>query len=129
MTTYRDTQVIRIDDRRVVCTRTRIATTWWRRMRGLLGHARLSGDEGIWLSPCGGIHTVGMRYAIDAVFLDREGEVRRIAAHVRPYTFRPGPRGTRTTIELPAGAAAKAGLDVGDRLCLRAASAEDARDQ
>jgi len=47
----------------------------WGRMRGLLGRPPPAPGAGLWLSPCRQVHTVGMRYPIDVVHLDREGRV------------------------------------------------------
>jgi uncharacterized protein len=74
----------------------------------------LRDDEGLWLDPCGGIHTWGMRYAIDVLFLDREMRVLRVARNVRPWRMVFAPRGTRSVVELPASTAAN--VEQGDRL-------------
>jgi uncharacterized membrane protein (UPF0127 family) len=86
------------------------------RRRGLLGR---TGYEGAFvLRPCRQVHTVGMRFTIDVAFCDRDGVVRRTA------TLRPG-RVSRPclaaawAIEAEAGAFARWGLAVGDRLELR----------
>ena len=42
------------------------------RLIGLYRHRKLSLGDGVWLVPCKGIQTVGMRTAIDVVFLDAE---------------------------------------------------------
>lgn len=47
------------------------------RLRGLLGR-QLAPDGGLMLTPCSCIHTIGMRYAIDAVYLDRAYQVLRV---------------------------------------------------
>ena len=57
-----------------------------------------------------------MRFAIDAVFIDREKRVVRVAADLAPWRFAIAARGGRDVLELPAGAAAKAGTQAGDVL-------------
>ena len=84
-------------------------------MRGLLGQKPLAQDEGFWISPCASIHTVGMRYAIDAVFLDRENRVIKIVENLRPLRFAQAFR-ARTTLELLAGAAQAHRFGIGDVL-------------
>jgi uncharacterized membrane protein (UPF0127 family) len=54
-------------------------------MRGLLGRRSLSAGEGLLLRPAAAIHTAFMRFAIDAVFLDREGVVLRVAHDLAPW--------------------------------------------
>ena len=56
-----------------------------------------------------------MRFAIDAVFLDREDRVVKIAEDLRPWRLA-GSRGAKSVIELRAGEAKRRGLTSGDRL-------------
>jgi uncharacterized membrane protein (UPF0127 family) len=98
-----------------VCPHCRLAKTPLRRMKGLLGRRALSADEGLLLEPASSVHTWFMRFPIDVVFLDRELRVLRIAENVVPWRFA-AKRGARSALELPAGAAARAGLAVGDAL-------------
>jgi len=62
---------------------TRAATTW-QRMRGLLGCRTLPVGHGLLIERCGAIHMIGMRFAIDVVFLDRTWRVCRVCRNVRP---------------------------------------------
>jgi uncharacterized membrane protein (UPF0127 family) len=90
-----------------------VPTAWradrpWSRLRGLLGRPRLDGAarQALWLVPCGSVHTVGMRYPLDLVFLDRAGHVLDCCEHVRPLRMRRC-RGAYQTVELaPGGIAA-----------------------
>ncbi|WP_201314001.1 DUF192 domain-containing protein [Dyella sp. EPa41] len=77
----------------------------WSRLRGLLGRAPLRVDrtEALWLVPCGSVHTIGMRYPLDLVFLDRKGGVIDWHEHVEPWRMR-RKRGAHHTIEFAAGA-------------------------
>jgi uncharacterized membrane protein (UPF0127 family) len=57
------------------------ATGFLDRLRGLHAYPPLAGDTGLFLAPCRAVHTVGLRYSIDVVFLDRHGRViRRVEA-------------------------------------------------
>ncbi len=53
----------------------RPADSFLARTRGLLGTAGLSPGAGLWITPCRSIHSIGMRYEFDALFLDRGGAV------------------------------------------------------
>jgi uncharacterized membrane protein (UPF0127 family) len=64
------------------------------------------------LRPASSIHTAFMRFAIDAVFLDGEGRVLKVAAELRPWRTS-ACRGARAVLELPAGEAARRGLRPG----------------
>ena len=106
---------IRRDDGRVVCERCVLADTAPRRMRGLLGRRSLDADEGILLRPAPSIHTFFMRFPIDAVFLDRDLVVLKVADNMRPWRTAHCKQ-ARAVLELPAGAAPKLSLGPGDRL-------------
>lgn len=82
------------------------------RMRGLLGRAPLGPGEAMVIDHCNMVHTVGMRYPIDVVFVDRAGTVLRICPAVRPGRVR-ACLGARQVVELAAGEAARHGLAVG----------------
>ena len=100
------------DDGTVVCEHCLLAETMFARLRGLLGRSGLSSGEGMLLRPAASIHTAFMRFPIDAVFLDRENRVVKVAAELAPWRAA-ACRGSRTVLELPAGEAARQGLRPG----------------
>jgi len=100
------------DDGTVVCERCLLAETPLARLRGLLGRSGLAAGEGLLLRPAGSIHTAFMRFAIDAVFLDRADHVVKVAIALRPWRAA-ACRGARSVLELPAGEAARRGLRPG----------------
>lgn len=87
-------------------TRAWNANSYFTRLRGLLGRSLEEGG-GLLLSPCGSIHTFGMRYAIDAVYLDKAGRVLRVDSALPVNKAWPGASGAKRVLELPAGYAAK----------------------
>jgi len=111
------------------------AASVWMRFRGLMGRAGLRAGEGLWFPGDASIHMLFMRFAIDAIFLAPDGDgheslggdaeagtggawrVVAIRPRLRPWVgivwF---VRGARGCLELDAGTAAGAGLQVGDRL-------------
>jgi uncharacterized protein len=112
--------VVRFDDGRTVCERCVLADTALARMRGLLGRRSLPSGEGILLRPASSVHTAFMRFAIDAVFLDRELRVLKVAPNLRPWRTA-ARRKAHAVLELPAGEAERRGLAPGDRLVADAA--------
>jgi len=84
-------------------------------MKGLLGRKGLPSGEGLLLRPAGSVHTWFMRFPIDAVFLDGEGRVLKIAADLRPWRAA-GCRGARAVLELSSGESERRGVRPGDRL-------------
>jgi uncharacterized membrane protein (UPF0127 family) len=94
--------------------RLRRTETALERTRGLLG-SRLGDDEGLWITPCNSVHTFGMTYPIDVVYLDRRQVVRKITPRLSPRRlsfclF------ARSTLELPAGRAAQISLQPGVKM-------------
>ena len=53
-----------------------IADGFFARLVGWMGRERLPQDQALWLVPCRAVHTLGMRCALDLVFLDRQGRIR-----------------------------------------------------
>ncbi len=99
-------------DDRVVCERCAIADSFFTRLRGLLGRDELPRGEGLLLIPAPSVHTAFMRFPIDVVLLDRELRVLAVREAVGPWRTA-GVRGARMTLELPAGEAARQGIEPG----------------
>jgi uncharacterized protein len=108
---------VRREDGEVLCERCRVAATPSSRMRGLLGRRSLAGGEGLLLRPASSIHTWFMRFPIDAVFLNEQGTIVRIADDLRPWRVA-GRRGARAVLELASGECGRRGIRTGDRLVL-----------
>ena len=94
-----------------------VAATSRERRRGLLGRGSLAEGEGLWIAPCEAVHTFGMRFPIDIVFLGRSHRVLKIREAV--------PRGriavclrAHSVLELPAGTVRRTGTEAGDQLSL-----------
>lgn len=82
------------------------------RLRGLLAWPPLQPHQGLLLSPCNMVHTVGMRYPLDLVFLRHDGRVLRVAPGVPPNRLRLCWRAWYT-LELAAGTAARCAIAPG----------------
>ena len=91
------------------------ARRWHERAVGLLLTPRLDDPVGLWIERCNSVHMLGMRYAIDAVFVDGEGRILRIAAGLRPGRAAVC-WSARACVELRAGLAAALQLQPGRRL-------------
>jgi uncharacterized protein len=85
------------------------AESSWERLRGLLGRPALVTGTGLLLAPCASVHSCGMRYAIDLVYLDRVGRVLEVVAGLRPWRMSACWR-AHATLELAAGGASAADL-------------------
>ena len=83
----------------------RIAGGFLQRARGLLLRPPLRANEALLIPGCASVHTFGMRYAIDVVFLDPLGRVLHVAGSLRPWRIASQP-GAAAVLELLAGSAA-----------------------
>jgi len=95
-----------------------VADTHWTRLCGLLGLA--GGDfrngNGLWIVPCHGVHTLGMGFPIDAVYLNREMKVILVQSQLQPWRFAPVRSQATSVLELPCHTVAETGTVVGDRI-------------
>lgn len=115
----RTTAIVRIVDVErdlVIARRVQVARRPVERLRGLLGRSGLACGEGLLLTPCNGVHTWGMQFSIDVVFLDAAGRVVRVASSMPPGRMIPWVRRAKQVLELASGAAAVDGVNVGTRL-------------
>jgi len=102
----------------VIGDRIRVASSSLDRMVGLLRTPELKSGEGLWIERSPSIHMFFMPYAIDAVFVSKDGRVTKIAANLKPWRVVWWARGARDCLELPVGAVAASGTQVGDELRL-----------
>jgi uncharacterized protein len=108
----------------VVATRCDVANSFLTRGFGLIPRSTLPEGHGLLITKTGSITMFFMRFAIDAVFLDRSFKVVRVAPNLRPWIPAIGaPRGTDSVLELPAGTAARTGTQAGDELITSEATA------
>jgi uncharacterized membrane protein (UPF0127 family) len=99
----------------------RVARTFWERSKGLLGRASLPQGEALWIQGtefvgCNSIHTMFMRFAIDAVFVDRDLKVKKVYRELGPWKMTWPASGAHSVFEFPAGALKEAPVAVGDQL-------------
>ncbi len=87
----------------VLAQEVEVANTYFTRLKGLMFRRGMKEDTGLLLDPCPQIHTCFMRFAIDAIFLDKNGEVLYVAEQMKPWRFGRFVRGSRYTLELPGG--------------------------
>ena len=94
----------------------REANTFLARSRGLLGKDGLAPGEGLWICPCGSIHSLGMCFDIDALFLDRNLKVVGRYDRFRRNRISKVFWNARGVLELPAGTIERTGTEVGDEI-------------
>jgi len=98
--------------------RIRLARSLKDRTVGLLRTPELLAGEGLWIERSPSIHMFFMKYPIDAVFVAADGRVTKVVPNLKPWRVVWWAPGARDCLELPAGAAAASGIQVGDQLRL-----------
>ncbi len=85
------------------------------RKTGLLKHTVLEPGDGLWIAPCEAVHTFGMKFAIDVLFLDRKRKVLKIRPEM-PKSRMSWCLRAHSVLELPSGTAAETQTVAGDQL-------------
>ena len=104
-----------IDRNSMVTTVADIADTSQKRRTGLLKHTHLAAGEGLWIVPCEAVHTFGMKFPIDVLYLSKQKKVLKIRDNMVKSRMSICLR-AHSVLELPAGRAAETGTVVGDQL-------------
>ncbi len=95
-----------------------VADTHLGRLKGLLGRLRLSSDEAIWVVPSQGIHTFGLLFPIDLVYLDDQDRVVHVVENLGPWRLAPIRRSSASVLELPTRTIFSSHTQVGDELLI-----------
>jgi uncharacterized membrane protein (UPF0127 family) len=95
-----------------------IARTHWSRFRGLMATdaSRFRRGQGLWIVPCHGVHTLAMRFPIDAVYLDQERIVIHIEQELKPWRMAAIRVLATSVLELPTGTVIDTRTELGDQV-------------
>lgn len=86
------------------------------RMKGLLGRNQLDKGESLWIRPCKSVHTIGMHFPIDVVFLDKRNVVVALRENLVPNRLTGFYTSAASVLELSSGTLAATDTRRGDRL-------------
>jgi uncharacterized protein len=104
---------------KVLCRQCSVADNLFTRVRGLLGRNGLEEDEGLLINPCPSIHMFGMKFSLDVIFVTADNVVTDLVENIAPgkaYVAKAHHGKARAAIELPVGAIACSGTQIGDEL-------------
>jgi len=93
----------------------RIADSVTSRARGLLFSTPLKKSEGMLIKPCNSVHTMGMSYKLDIVFMDKGGYVVKVVKNLSPIRMAMKYKAD-CTLELIANESTRLNIEVGQRL-------------
>lgn len=104
--------------KRFVAAHAKVADGYFSRLVGLLGTTRrwVRPGNGLWIVPSHGVHTIGMLYALDLVFLNRDQVVVHVEEYVRPFRISKVTFKAESVLELPDHTVFRTETRVGDQL-------------
>jgi uncharacterized protein len=94
------------------------ADTHFTRLKGMLGRLRLKSDEGIWMIPSQGVHTIGVLVPIDLIYLDSDHRVIHTIESLGSFRIGPIRRNCVSVLELPPRTIYSSQTKVGDELLI-----------
>jgi len=97
----------------------RVADNFFTRLVGLLRDKSLELGDGIWISPCNSIHSIGMRFIFDAIFLDKNLRVVHLVREMKPWRISKMVFSAHSVLELPAGLISQTATELGDQFEMR----------
>ena len=108
-------RVVNRDRGTVLAEAADVADTSAKRRTGLLKHSSLLPGEGLWIAPCESVHSFGMKFAIDLVYLDRKRKVRKVRKNMVPRRVS-ACLTAHSVLELPVGVIESSRTEAGDQL-------------
>lgn len=107
--------VINLSKQTWLATKVRKADNFLTRLVGLLKRTTLGPEEALWLMPSKGIHTIGMKFPIDVVFLNKDHQVVALVSGMAPYRLSSVHLRSFSVLELPSGTIRKSRTEIGDQ--------------
>jgi hypothetical protein len=102
----------------------RVADNFCTRLVGLLRDKSLEYGDGLWILPCNSIHSIGMRFVFDAVFLDKNLRVVHLVREMQPWRISKMVFSAHSVLELPAGLISQTATELGDQFEMRTGTFE-----
>ena len=96
----------------------RAADTIFSRLKGLIGRLRLRADEGIWVVPSRGVHTLGLFFPLDLIYLDENHRVIHLVEYFPSFRIGPLKTNAESVLELPTHTIYSSHTQIGDQLVI-----------
>jgi uncharacterized membrane protein (UPF0127 family) len=94
------------------------ADTPFSRLKGLIGKLSVRSDEGIWVVPSSGVHTLGVLVPLDLIYLNEKHEVIHLVEHFPTFRIAPLRAQSESVLELAAHTIYSSQTQVGDQLLI-----------
>jgi uncharacterized membrane protein (UPF0127 family) len=97
------------------------ADTIFARLKGLIGRLKMRSDEGLWVVPSSGVHTWGVLFPLDLIYLDENLRVLYVREHFPRFKVAPLRIRAASVLELPTHTIYSSQTQPGDQLVICAA--------
>jgi uncharacterized protein len=94
------------------------ADTSFARLKGLIGRLRLKYDEGLWIVPSSGVHTIGVLFPLDLIYLDENHRVIHLIEFFRTFRIAPLRANAESVLQLPIHTIFSSQTKLGDQLLI-----------
>lgn len=95
-----------------------LADTTFTRLKGLIGRLKLKPDEGIWIVPSSGVHTLGVLFPLDLIYLDENHRVLHAIEYFPSFRIAPLSTKAASVLELPIHTIYSSQTQPGDQLLI-----------
>lgn len=95
-----------------------LADSTFARLRGLIGRLKLKPDEGIWIVPSSGVHTLGVLFPLDLIYLDEDHRVIHAIEYFPSFRIAPLRSKAASVLELPIHTIYSSQTQPGDQLLI-----------
>lgn len=112
----RRVQIYNVTKKTIMLNEAEVADSFRTRLKGLLGRDSLEKDSGLIIKPCNSIHMLGMKFSIDAIFVDKNHKICKIIPNLKQMAFCPVVWKASYVIEAPSGTAKLKDLEINDEI-------------
>lgn len=95
-----------------------VADTSFTRLKGFIGRLKLGLDEGLWVVPSSGVHTWGVLFPLDLIYLDHNHRVVYLTEHFPRFRIAPLRTEAASVLELPTHTIYSSRTETGDQLLI-----------
>jgi uncharacterized membrane protein (UPF0127 family) len=93
-----------------------IARSLLARMKGLLGQQTMARDSALLIVPCKSVHTFGMQFPLDILFLDKSNRVTALKENLLPNRLTAWHLRAVSVLEMPSGRISATNTQIGDEI-------------
>ena len=104
-----------------------VADTTFTRLKGLIGRLRLRSSDGLWVVPSSGVHTFGVLFPLDLIYLDANCQVIHLVEYLRGFRLAALKIHASSVLELPPHTIYSSQTQAGDQLVIGTAEEMESR--